>query len=388
MQFGKRSIGLLLFFSGLVSAHAQLLDGIYSVFHSHLGSITAEIHYAEAPLAAANFIGLAEGSRTWIEETTGLPRSSPYYDGQIVNRIADIPERIIQSGSQNGTNSGGGPGYTFPDELQTGFTHTTGTLSMANSGPHSNGSQFFFSLGNLSFLDDRHTIFGTVIDGLDILETIGSVPLTNSKPVTDVVWNQVEILRQGPAAQAFDVQAQKLPRVSALPMEISLISNEVFRLEYAQPSNAVYTASLAEGLQVWNPQSVLENPYDPFTNALTYTDSTPAGFVSLTVADYTPLFVPFGVGGAQFEDPDGSLAIDLDALTVETTNSLSAAVTGGGWSRAIHHGTLEVSTSASNPPDMDLYLHYTSPTGGLYRGLYFHPGGTENVHGSFTYTPP
>jgi len=154
---------------GRGAAQAQLADGIYAVFDTSMGSFTARLHYAEVPMTVASFVGLAEGTQPWIDEETGRVRCDPFFDGQIVNRIADIPERIIQTGSQNGTNSGGGPGYAFPDEFHPSLRHDRpGVVSMANSGLNSNGSQYFFTLGALPGLDDRHAVFGEVIAGLTV----------------------------------------------------------------------------------------------------------------------------------------------------------------------------------------------------------------------------
>ena len=136
---------MLMLASSSTEVRATLTNGMYAVFHTGLGSFTATLHYAHAPMTVANFIGLADGSQAWLDEDSGWPCQDPYFDGTIINRIADIPERIIQTGSQNGTNSGGGPGYTFPDEFHPDLKHDeAGILSMANSGLNSNGSQYFF----------------------------------------------------------------------------------------------------------------------------------------------------------------------------------------------------------------------------------------------------
>ena len=102
---------------------ADLNDGVYAEMNTTKGTILLQLEFEKTPFTVANFVGLAEGTKTWVEEGTGRLRNEPYYDGQIVIRIADIPSAIVQTGSQNETNSGGGPGYTFRDEFHPSLRH-------------------------------------------------------------------------------------------------------------------------------------------------------------------------------------------------------------------------------------------------------------------------
>ena len=211
---------IIVFIAMMVSGvlRAELADGLYAEFDTSMGSFTCRLDYAEAPLTCANFVGLAEGTQSWIDPETGAVRNDPFYDGLIFHRV--ITNFMIQGGCPLGT-GGSGPGYPFPDEFSTNLTHyAAGILSMANSGPDSNGSQFFVTLTDTPWLDEVHSVFGEVIDGMGVVTNIGSVAVTATRPDVEVVINQVTILRVGSAAAAFDISAQPLPEVT--PLNLSL----------------------------------------------------------------------------------------------------------------------------------------------------------------------
>jgi len=130
---------------------------------SLLGTFRARLEYDKAPRTCANFIGLATGQRAWLDETTGAIRNgTPYYDGLKFHRLDH--DFVIQGGDPRG-NGSGGPGYGFQDEFHSSLRHSGRyILSMANSGTNTNGSQFFITLEDASFLDDKHSVFGEVID--------------------------------------------------------------------------------------------------------------------------------------------------------------------------------------------------------------------------------
>lgn len=196
------------------TASAELTNGLYAAFETTMGSFTCRLDTAEAPLTCANFVGLAEGSQHWVSPE-GAVRSDSFYDGLIFHRVID--GFMIQGGDPLGTGAGG-PGYAFPDQISTNLTHhSAGILSMANSGPDSNGSQFFITLGPTTWLDGKHAVFGDVIDGMDTVYAIGSTAVTNgSVPLTNVVMQSVRILRVGPEAVAFDPAEYSLPIVESL----------------------------------------------------------------------------------------------------------------------------------------------------------------------------
>jgi len=200
-------------------ASAELTDGLYAAFETSMGSFTCRLDYAEAPLTCANFVGLAEGQQRWVSPE-GAIMSEPFYDGLLFHRVID--GFMIQGGDPLGTGAGG-PGYALHDQISPNLTHHSGgVLSMANSGPDSNGSQFFITLAATAWLDGKHAVFGEVIAGMDIVSDIGSTAVTNgSVPLTSVVIHGVEILRIGSEAVAFDPANQPLPQVSSLSVMLS-----------------------------------------------------------------------------------------------------------------------------------------------------------------------
>jgi cyclophilin family peptidyl-prolyl cis-trans isomerase len=163
------------------------IDRPIATFETSLGNFEAELYAKECPQTVWNFINLAEGR----QETD---RDGKFYDGLAFHRV--INGFVIQAGCPRGTGTGG-PGYQFADEFDAGLRHTSeGVLSMANAGPNTNGSQFFITLAPTPHLDDRHTVFGKVIKGIDVVQKIGSVKTgPNDSPVESVIINSIKIQR-------------------------------------------------------------------------------------------------------------------------------------------------------------------------------------------------
>ena len=168
---------------------------VYATFVTTEGTFKARLFDQEAPKTVENFVGLAEGTKDWTDPRTNRNVRQPYYDGVIFHRVID--GFMIQSGDPLGQGIGG-PGYTFADEFHPQARHNKGgVLSMANRGPNTNGGQFFITLGPTPHLDDRHSVFGEVVDGLDVVRKIGSTPTGDrDRPLTDVVIQSVSIERQ------------------------------------------------------------------------------------------------------------------------------------------------------------------------------------------------
>jgi peptidyl-prolyl cis-trans isomerase A (cyclophilin A) len=167
----------------------------YAHFETTLGNFTAELFEDKTPKTVANFTGLAEGTREWTHPKTREKHKTPYYDGIIFHRV--IQGFVIQGGDPLGQGYGG-PGYQFEDEFHPDLRHDrVGILSMANAGPNTNGSQFFVTLGPTPHLDRKHSVFGAVISGLDVVKKIGSVAVDrNDRPTTPIVMNKVTIERK------------------------------------------------------------------------------------------------------------------------------------------------------------------------------------------------
>jgi len=178
-------------------------EGLYAVIKTNLGDITCQLFFDKAPVTVANMVGLAEGKKEFTDSKTNQKVKQPYYDGIIFHRV--IKGFVIQAGCPLGTGTGG-PGYSFNDEFSDDLKHdSTGILSMANAGPNTNGSQFFITLTKTPHLDGRHTVFGKVVAGMDVVDKIANVEVgKNDKPLKDVVINTIEIKRIGDKAKNFD----------------------------------------------------------------------------------------------------------------------------------------------------------------------------------------
>ena len=168
--------------------------GTYANVETTEGNFRIRLYDKEAPNTVANFVGLAEGTKEWRDPATGQKKKAPYYDGIIFHRV--INGFMIQGGDPLGQGTGG-PGYTFADEFHPTRRHDrAGILSMANAGPGTNGSQFFITLAPTPHLDNRHSVFGEVVSGLDVVKRIGAVATgRQDRPVTPVVINKVTIER-------------------------------------------------------------------------------------------------------------------------------------------------------------------------------------------------
>lgn len=168
--------------------------GTYARFDTSAGRFLVRLFDEEAPRTVANFVGLAEGTREWIHPATRQKTTAPFYDGLVFHRV--IAGFVIQGGDPLGDGTGG-PGYRFADEFHPALRHDRpGILSMANAGPDTNGSQFFITLAPTPHLDNRHSVFGVVVEGLDVVQRIGQVPTgPRDRPVEDVVIRSVTIER-------------------------------------------------------------------------------------------------------------------------------------------------------------------------------------------------
>jgi peptidyl-prolyl cis-trans isomerase A (cyclophilin A) len=159
--------------------------GTYAIFETSQGNIVIRLLEKEAPKTVENFVGLAEGTKEHKDHRTSQKLKKNYYDGLIFHRV--IPDFMIQGGCPEGSGRGG-PGYTFGDEFHSSLKHSkAGKLSMANAGPGTNGSQFFITVAATPWLDNKHSIFGEVVEGQDVADKISKLPRDGSdRPKTPV----------------------------------------------------------------------------------------------------------------------------------------------------------------------------------------------------------
>ena len=193
--------------------YPDLEDGLYAEFVTNKGTMVAKLYYQKAPVTVANFVALAEGLHPNVSDDF---KGKRYYDSIIFHRVID--KFMIQGGDPTGTGTGG-PGYKFLDEFHPDLKHDKpGILSMANSGPGTNGSQFFITEVPTPHLDNKHSVFGELVIGLDVLDTISNVKVApgNNKPIEPVIIEQLNIIRKGQDAVKFaaaKVYTEGLPKI-------------------------------------------------------------------------------------------------------------------------------------------------------------------------------
>lgn len=200
----------ILIFALLISAatascqdkYPELEEGLYAEIVTTKGTMVAKLNYDLAPVTVANFVSLAEGTNTKVDS---IYKGKKFYNGVTFHRVID--KFMIQGGDPTAT-GGGNPGYRFKDEINSKKHDKPGILSMANSGPATNGSQFFITEVATPNLDPKHTVFGELVIGLNIQDSISNVkvlqPRVKDKPEVDVIMEQVNIIRKGADAKAFD----------------------------------------------------------------------------------------------------------------------------------------------------------------------------------------
>jgi peptidyl-prolyl cis-trans isomerase A (cyclophilin A) len=169
---------------------------LYAHFTTSEGNFTARLFDAETPNTVANFTGLADGSKEWTDPRSGQRVKHPYFNGTIFHRV--IADFMIQGGDPLGQGTGG-PGYNFADEFHATLRHSKpGILSMANRGPNTNGGQFFITLVPTPWLDDKHSVFGEIVEGMDVVKKIGATPTSKpgDRPVKPITIATVTIERK------------------------------------------------------------------------------------------------------------------------------------------------------------------------------------------------
>lgn len=190
----------VLFSIGLATG-ASAQANTKAIIHTSSGDITVELYPSKAPETVENFVGLATGKKTWTDPRSGQAVTGrPLYDGTTFHRV--IPGFMIQGGDPLGTGTGG-PGYRFKDEISDLTFDAPGYLAMANAGPGTNGSQFFITVAPTPWLNGKHTIFGKITGGQDVVDKIIKTPTgAQDRPTTPIVIKHIEIVGEGAPAAA------------------------------------------------------------------------------------------------------------------------------------------------------------------------------------------
>ncbi len=209
----------------------ELGDGIFAAIATNKGEIIVKLEFEKTPMTVANFVGLAEGKI----KNTFKPEGAPFYDGIKFHRV--IPNFMIQCGDPQGTGAGG-PGYKFDDEIDPTLKHTgPGILSMANAGPGTNGSQFFITHVQTNWLDGKHTVFGSTVKGIEVVNAIAQGDSIQT----------MTIIRNGKAAKAFDAAAvfqdEQVNKVAKRDAKIKADKDNFVKEMSAKYPNAKTTAS-------------------------------------------------------------------------------------------------------------------------------------------------
>ena len=203
----KKINGLLVILAIILTAsscedkYPDMEDGIYAEIETTKGTMLAQLYYEQTPITVANFVALAEGNHEFVLDSL---KGKPYYDGLIFHRVID--SFMIQGGDYTGTGSGQ-LGYQFEQEIVDSLKHDSkGVLSMANAGPNTNGSQFFIMDEPNPNLDGSYNVFGKVLEGLAVIDSISTVKTTpqNNRPVDSIIMKKVNIIRKGKEAKKWD----------------------------------------------------------------------------------------------------------------------------------------------------------------------------------------
>jgi peptidylprolyl isomerase len=212
-------------------------DGLYAVFETSLGNFACKLEFEKTPVTVGNFVGLAEGTKEFRDPRDGQTTTRHFYDGLKFHRV--LPGFVVQGGDPRGDGTGG-PGYEFADEIDPSLKFdTAGVLAMASAGPDRNGSQFFITLAPALHLDGRHSIFGHVVAGMEVLQSMAKQPRTGpdrSTPVGDIEIRKLRIVRNGDRARAFDAAAAfaQAATMRARREAAKRAAVEAFRAQFAQ----------------------------------------------------------------------------------------------------------------------------------------------------------
>ena len=258
-------VALVVACGGAGPTHAQgpTADGLYAECVTSLGTYWCRLEFEKTPRTVANFVLLAEGQRDWVDRQGARLSREPLYQGLKFHRV--ITGFMNQCGSPDGLGDGG-PGYQFRDEFHPQLRHDkAGILSMANSGTNSNGSQFFVTVEPTPWLDNKHTVFGEVVQGYDVVTAINTTAGTASGvPKVTVTLERIRIVRQGAAATAFDpTQIQPpLPPVGPVETSIGFDANGKLWVYYPVTQKWLYHVFYGADFVHWESATFAGGPLD------------------------------------------------------------------------------------------------------------------------------
>ena len=263
----------------LLGSALQGMAQLYADVQTSAGYFTCELNFQQTPRTVANFVSLAEGTRQWVDERNGqlsqLTPPQPFYQGMAIHRVIDAEGfKLMQAGSKRGDGTDG-PGYEFPDEMNVNFPATyrfdeSYVLAMANSGPNTNGSQFFVTGTPIKGLEGKHTVFGKVVAGQSVVDAIlTSTVDANDRPTTDVIIEKITIRRIGESAQQFSAASMKLPTLSAPPYQRETAPSPEhtarFVFSQGQRSELLVYSSIDAALQEWQKLESRWHAPSPYT---------------------------------------------------------------------------------------------------------------------------
>jgi len=308
-------------------------DGIYAKFNTSKGEITVKLTYDKTPGTVGNFVALAEGNL----ENSAKPKNTPYYDGLSFHRV--IPDFMVQGGCPQGTGTGD-PGYKFDDEFHPDLKHTgPGVLSMANAGPGTNGSQFFITHVATPWLDNKHTVFGNVIEGQNIVDEIAQGDSINNLEIIRVgseaeSWNAVEAFKSFESSGEIRLQEERNKAEAELEKLASGFDKTNSGLRYkilkkgdgnkAAKGNTVsvhYEGSLTNG-QVFDSSYQRNQPIDFQLGIGQVIPGWDEGISLLNVGDKARFVIPselgYGSAGAGgVIPPNATLVFDVELMEVK-----------------------------------------------------------------------
>lgn len=344
--------------------HFILLAGtadaaLFANFQTSRGTVVIDLQYTKAPQTVANFITLAQGTRSWVDPVSGAVKTTPFYNGTVIHRTENTSTfKIAQGGTRTG-NGTEGPGYSFRDEFHATLTHVPYVFSMANSGPNTNGSQFFFT-GNVSItsLNNVHTVFGLVSDPasravIDAMLSAGAGATT----VTGITFSRTDA-----PALAFNEFSQSLPVVSSLAGRLDVIRNLAanFLLDSPFPGGSTLQVYRSTNLQTWTKTAeAYLGPLVLGESTITVDDaSLPKAFYNLPLVNYPDALGPestanrtlvVGLDGTQTFTCQFNASGTGGAAVYSADPTVITPITGVIYQPAAHRATWIISTAAYVP---------------------------------------